>query len=220
VAENTGGASVQSATVFDPTQLTLDDYQITFTANGPPATFDLVNTTTGSSVATGQSYSAGAAITFAGVDVRLTDTGTPPLAGDTFRISTTRNAARNLALNPTVAADAQKVAAAQSTLPGDNTNALALSAVGNTTLIDGTTLDGFYTALVTRIGAESQQQSSLAEQQQLVSSALSQRREAISGVSLEEEQIDLIRFQQAFGAAAELIKVADELADTVLGLVR
>ena len=46
------------------------------------------------------------------------------------------------------------------------------------------------------------------------------RRESLAGVSLDEEQIDLIRFQQAFNAAAHFIQVADELANTVLDMVR
>jgi flagellar hook-associated protein 1 FlgK len=46
------------------------------------------------------------------------------------------------------------------------------------------------------------------------------RRESLSGVSLEEEQLDLIRFQQAFVAAANYIRVADEMAETVLNMAR
>jgi flagellar hook-associated protein 1 FlgK len=76
----------------------------------------------------------------------------------------------------------------------------------------------FYSALLTGVGATGQLTTGLAEQQQLLLTEVENRRESISGVSLEEEQIDLIRFQQAFAAAAQLINIADELAQTVLNM--
>jgi flagellar hook-associated protein 1 FlgK len=46
------------------------------------------------------------------------------------------------------------------------------------------------------------------------------QREAVAGVSLDEEQIDLLRFQQAYSAAANLIRVADEMANIVVNLIQ
>jgi flagellar hook-associated protein 1 FlgK len=45
-------------------------------------------------------------------------------------------------------------------------------------------------------------------------------RESISGVSLDEETTDMVRFQKAFDASARIIKTADEMFDTVLNLKR
>ncbi len=55
--------------------------------------------------------------------------------------------------------------------------------------------------------------------QESVQKLLAGRRESISGVSLDEEMINLVKFQTAYDAAAKLIATADELMQTVLNLV-
>ncbi len=216
-AQNQGGGMVQSATVYDPTQLTLDEYQIVFTSDN---LFDVVNTTTGDTVSSGNSYAAGAAIRFEGIEVVLGDNGTPPQIGDRFMISTIHEAAKHIAVDTNILNDPQKIAAAGTPEQGDNTNALALAKLQETRLIDDATLEEFYHALVGSIGLQSQNKARVAEQQQLLVTQMENKRESISGVSLDEEQIELIRFQQAFEAAARFINVVDELGQTVLSLIR
>jgi flagellar hook-associated protein 1 len=220
LAANTGGGTLQSVSVFDPSQLTPDDYRLQFTRGGAQPTFDIVDATTGTTVASGQNYTAGATFRFAGLAVTLADNGTPPQPGDTFRLRTTRDAARNIAVAPTLLEHPRQVAAAQALNPGDNTNALALAQLRDTQAIDGSTFGAFYHTLVTSVGAVSQQASRLADNQQTVLTDLENRREALSGVSLDEEQVNLIRFQQAYNAAANFIRIAEELGRTVLDLVQ
>jgi flagellar hook-associated protein 1 len=220
LAANTGGGTLQSVSVFDPSQLTLDDYRLQFTSGGAQPTFDIVDATTGTTVASGQNYTAGATFRFAGLAVTLADNGTPPQPGDTFLLRTTRDAAKNIAVAPTLLAHPRQVAAAQSLNPGDNANALALAQLRDTLAIDGSTFGTFYHTLVTSVGAVSQQASRLADNQQTVLTDLENRRESLSGVSLDEEQVNLIRFQQAYNAAANFIRIAEELGRTVLDLVQ
>jgi flagellar hook-associated protein FlgK len=66
LAANTGGGTLQSVSVFDPSQLTLDDYRLQFTSGSAQPTFDIVDATTGATVASGQNYTAGATFRFAG----------------------------------------------------------------------------------------------------------------------------------------------------------
>jgi flagellar hook-associated protein 1 FlgK len=49
---------------------------------------------------------------------------------------------------------------------------------------------------------------------------LEQYRQEVSGVSLDEEMVNLIQFQQAYNAAAKLITTADDMMDTLMGMVR
>jgi flagellar hook-associated protein FlgK len=113
LAENTGGGILTSLTVFDPTQLTLDDYSITF--NSPATTFDIVNTTTGATMLTGQTYTSGASIRFEGIEVNITDGASAPQAGDIFQISSTKDAAANIAVDPAILKDPKKIAASMAT---------------------------------------------------------------------------------------------------------
>lgn len=220
LTQNQGGGAVQSATVFDPTQVTLDDYRITFVAAGPPPMFDIVNTSTGATVAAGQTYTAGSGIVFDGLEVVLTDNGNAPQSGDTVLLSTTQDAAKTIAVDASISNDPKRIAAAQTPVSGDNANALALADLGALPTLDGESFTAFYNTLVASVGTQSQKNATLAEQQKLVVGELENRRDSIAGVSLDEEQLDLIRFQQAFNAAASFIKVADEMAQTVLSLVR
>jgi len=220
LAANTGGGTLQSVSISDPTQLTLDDYRLTFASSGPPPTFDIVNATTGATVAAGQNYTAGATVHFAGLAVTLADDGTPPQPGDAFLLSTTRDAAKNLAVDPALLTDPRQIAAAQTPPPGDNANALALAQLQDVQVMDGSTFAASYQALVVSVGVENQHTSQLANQQLTALTGLENRRESLSGVSLDEEQINLIRFQQAYNAAAQFIRIADQLGQTVLDLIR
>ena len=55
--------------------------------------------------------------------------------------------------------------------------------------------------------------------QEAIRDQLTNQREAVSGVSLEEEAVNLVQYQTAFNAAAKTMKVGDELLETVLSIV-
>ena len=59
-----------------------------------------------------------------------------------------------------------------------------------------------------------------AEATSVVKETLESQREALSGVSLDEEAVNLIRQQRAFQGAARLISTVNEMMDTVLNMVR
>jgi len=59
-----------------------------------------------------------------------------------------------------------------------------------------------------------------AEHQSVMLSSLDNYRESISGVSLEEEMLNLIKFQHAFDAAAKLVTTVDEMIQTMMDMTR
>ncbi|HUT23159.1 MAG TPA: flagellin [Sumerlaeia bacterium] len=84
-----GGAyaiSVASQTIADPALVTGDTYDIVFTG---PATYDVINTTTGVPVSVGNAYTSGAAIQFDGIRIAISDTPGPPAGGEVFTVTTT-----------------------------------------------------------------------------------------------------------------------------------
>ncbi len=213
---NQGGAAAQSEEITDPSLVTLDDYEIRFTDSN---TFDVVNTTRGTVVLSGRGYASGAAIDFDGLRVVLADQGGTPAAGDRFRVSVTQDAAREMRVH---IQDPGRVAAAQDpdALPGDNRNALAIADLRHATVVDGgkTTFPGFYQSLIGRVGSEVQNASRKADAGEAVYESMEAYRDSVSGVSLEEEQINLLAFQHAYQSAAKFMSVVEGLMDSLLKL--
>jgi flagellar hook-associated protein 1 FlgK len=104
--------------------------------------------------------------------------------------------------------------------PGDNRNALAISNLQNTHVMnDGnTTMDDFYNSIVSDIGVSSGRNKEALGQQQSILTQLTKMRDQVSGVSIDEETTNLMQYQHAFDASARVIKVADEMMDTILKL--
>jgi flagellar hook-associated protein FlgK len=81
------------------------------------------------------------------------------------------------------------------------------------------TLDGHYNSLIAQIGMESRTVERDLEFNALVTNQMEELRDSTSGVSLDEEMSNLIKFQHAYSAAAKLITAADEMLLTLLQAV-
>ncbi|MBI5741910.1 MAG: flagellar hook-associated protein FlgK [Nitrospirae bacterium] len=210
------GAYISSAVVSDASALTLDEYDINFTDS---STYDIVNHTTGETIVSGQAYSAGGTISFDGIDVVIDDAGAPPVAGDSFFISPLRGVIGDFNVAVT---DAQKVAAAASdqTLPGDNTIALQMYQLSQNGISDlnDATFDEYYSGIVSSVGIMSKAASDSLTYDDNLLFELQKKREEISGVSLDEEAANLIRYQRAYEAGARILTITDELLEMVINL--
>lgn len=135
--------------------------------------------------------------------------------------------ASTIALDAAIAGTVDKIAASDTAgnLPGGADNALAIAqlqflvqSIGGQT----TTIDGYYQGLVSRIGVDVDQDRRLTEVQAGVLEAVRARRESVSGVSIDEEAAEMIRFQKSYNAAARMVTTIDEMLDTIvnrMGLV-
>lgn len=102
----------------------------------------------------------------------------------------------------------------------DNRNAVALGDLRLTDMVGGSlTVEEAYGALVARVGSTT---ASLIISSEAADSLLAQAqasRDAVSGVNLDEEAANLIRFEQAYNASAQVINIARSLFDTMLAAV-
>ncbi|MDO8585755.1 MAG: flagellar basal body rod C-terminal domain-containing protein [Armatimonadota bacterium] len=100
--------------------------------------------------------------------------------------------------------------------PGDNGLAEAIATLRTQDLPSGETINEQYLRLVARIGAQSREAISRSEAYTLTLEQLTTQRESVSGVSLDEEMLNMTRFQQAYNAAARVATAIDEMIETVV----
>lgn len=105
---------------------------------------------------------------------------------------------------------------------GDNAIALAVAAVAHRVfstaggdVLDGT-LGGFYSGAVSNLGQALATANSHVENQTGVEKLVRAQRDAVSGVSLDEEMADLVKYQRAFQASSRVFSVIDELLDNIV----
>lgn len=210
IAGAAGNTGTLRLTLGNDLQLVRSDYTLTY--NG--ANYTLTRLSDGTVTGPG----ALAAVT-AGQGFTLTAT-VAPAAGDSWTISL-KDYARAMDVVPTTTAS---VAAAGATAdgPGDNTNALALAALQTSAILNnGTvTFNAAYNQTITRTASlTAESDLNRAAYTSLATEAKSAA-QSVSGVNLDEEAVNLIRFQQAYQAAAKAIQVASSLFDEILGIVR
>ena len=218
---NTGSATL-TATNGDPSKISIDKYEITITGSN---SFSLTNLTTGASSGT-FTFTSGSTFNLAN-GFAVTISGTPAV-GDKFKLSVSESAARDFSVASGVLSNSDKISAGLNSST-DGANALELVALQSKLVFDSITLDSsgsgtftfdeFYSSIVSTVGIESFSSQSTFFQQEAILLQLNIRRESISGVSIDEELINMIKFQQAYNAAARLIGVVDELLDTVISQV-
>lgn len=129
----------------------------------------------------------------------------------------------DLKLNKSILDDASLIAAAaKPNSVGDNTTANVIHSLQFQALMDDGkyTFDDFYNSKVGQIGTLTQRENSAFETQKNIVDQLKNTREGVSGVNLDEEASKMIEFQKSFEASARIIKMADEMFDTVLSLKR
>ena len=143
-------------------------------------------------------------------------------AGDFFDAS--RTTARTIRLDATIAASSNNIAASGlSGQTGDNSVALAMSQLRATQVtVNGTQAsisEGYRTA-VAGIAATVNAANGTAEAARTLTSQSEARRESIKGVSIDEEMVNLMKYQQSYAAAARLISVVEEMSQILINLGR
>jgi flagellar hook-associated protein 1 FlgK len=123
--------------------------------------------------------------------------------------------------------DTREVAAGQEGDPtdlkiGDNSNALAIAALADDlTVMDGDdSFTGYFSKITSKVGIEAARAQTSAQGLEDAMVQIRNMRDATVGVSLEEEMVDLMRYQKGFEASAKFLAVVDELMESLLSLKR
>jgi flagellar hook-associated protein 1 FlgK len=103
--------------------------------------------------------------------------------------------------------------------PGDGSIAQAIADLQYEQVIEGNRIAEFYNQLISNIGGQVQEAEFLRNSQEMVVRSLENQRDAVSGVSLDEEMTRLLEYERAYQAAARMITAADEMVQTILNLV-
>ena len=131
--------------------------------------------------------------------------------------------ADDITVNNLIATDTNLIAAADAaeSVPGGNSNAIAIAEIQHQLLMSGNTatVGDFYSGLVSDVGRFVSQAQVNGDHQTTVSLQLSTYREEISGVSMDEEMVNMVQFQSAYNAAAKLVGTVDEMLEALVAMV-
>ncbi|SHI61958.1 flagellar hook-associated protein 1 FlgK [Geosporobacter subterraneus DSM 17957] len=133
--------------------------------------------------------------------------------------------ATTLKISDKIDQDLNKIAASSTYagLPGDGSNALNINLLKNNTgMFDWGKPEDFMKSLISNLGVDTQQAIRFANNQQVLLDQVEYKRQSISGVSLDEEMADMVKFQHAYNANARMITTIDEMIDVIvnrMGLV-
>jgi flagellar hook-associated protein FlgK len=127
----------------------------------------------------------------------------------------------NLEVSDLIVHDVKRIAASAS-VTGDGEMASSIAAVQDKLTMNGdsTSMSNFLAAIVGRIGKQTSDAATNNDHQTMITNYLTNQRESISGVSLDEEMLRLIQYQMGYNAAGKLVTTVSDLLDVLMGLVK
>jgi flagellar hook-associated protein 1 FlgK len=129
------------------------------------------------------------------------------------------NSAANIKVDTSLIDNPDRLAVAKSDDAGDSQNLLDLIATQQTTIDNNKTFEQTYISFVSSIASQTSRVKALSvNQDRIVDDVLAQRN-AISGVNLDEEAANLLKYQQSYQAAAQYIKVQNQVLDILLNII-
>ena len=202
---NTGSAAISAGTSapgFDVSNLPASGITLSFAGNqlsfsglaaGQTISYKLPNQPEVTGASSPIPYQQGMQIAVSGMSFEMTGV---PNAGDQFTLL------RNTAAT------------------ADGRNALAMGQLQTDNTMSGAkaTLQGAYAEMVAKVGFKARELKVTGEAQQAVLEQAQASRDSLSGVNLDEEAANMLRFQQAYQASAKLLEIGKTLFDTVLQL--
>ena len=129
--------------------------------------------------------------------------------------------ASDIAVNSYIDNNVKYIAASSSGEIGDGANALSIAGLKDETLMDGSsaTIYDYYASTLGMLGIDKLEAENMKEGQKVLITHIENSIEEVSGVSLDEEAMNMLRFQHSYEAAARYMQVVDSLLDTLINVV-
>lgn len=124
-----------------------------------------------------------------------------------------------LIVNEEIVNDPNKIAISQDGSEGNGEIALRIAQLTDAKLMNGNTLQEGYGSLINDIGNDGMLQNNYTSANQIVLNELDQLKASQSGVSVDEEMTNVLKFQRTYEASAKLITIADDMLKTILEMV-
>ncbi len=140
----------------------------------------------------------------------------PPATGFNFFESYENG---KLKISDSILNDYNKIAVSSDGTSGNGDIAIQLFEIGDEDVLNGSRLIDVYSTLISIVGSQKQNVDQLAEAGSLVLQQLNNQKDSYSAVSVDEEMLNVITAQKAYEASAKLIRMADEMLDTLMTLV-
>ncbi|WP_457807991.1 flagellar hook-associated protein FlgK [Kushneria sp. EE4] len=141
--------------------------------------------------------------------------------GDSFVIKPLNNAAGQLSVSSDMTPEGIAARGSLSEGVRGNSNALAMAGVQNEKLINGSTsLNTAYASMVSDVGNKTATLKSSNEAQTQISQEIKSAQQSVSGVNIDEEAANMLKYQQLYSASAQMIKASSEMFNTLIGIMR
>ena len=204
------------------------ELQVTDANNNPVATVNI-----------GQGYTAGTPISLPGGVTLQLSAGTLTAGSFTYPVVSqpdtanvlsalgidsllTGSTAGDLGVNPTIAGDPTQLAGSLTGAASDSSNFEQLAALQyQQPLANGTaTYLGYYTNMVSDIGAQVQNAQNTQQAQQSLTQQLDTQRQGVSGVDPNTELVNMLQYQRAFQMSAQFISTVNTTYDDLLNMIK
>ncbi len=209
VTNTTSGLRESAQVLVDPSTASLNDLAAAINASG------VANVT-----ATVTSDNRLSLVAAGGYQISFSDDSSGALAALGINSFFSGDDASTIEVNQAMLDDPRLLATGKDLVPGSNGSALDVVALEDKAIdaLGGRSLRGYWQGSVNQLAVRTAAANDAASGASLVRDSLEAQSEAVSGVSVDEEAIDLLSYQRQFQAAARFISTVDEAMQTLLAI--
>lgn len=130
--------------------------------------------------------------------------------------------ADTIALNQKLANDPKQIGVSSDGTIGDNSGAVAMAELKDQAIMNSgvSTFSEFYGQLLSEVGEIANQNALAISENKAIVQSLDNQRQSMMGVSIEEEMVNMIKYQHSLQASSKIISTTDEMIQSILNMVR